>query len=352
MMNPLMLLMSGCFGGFGSGYGYGMSANTMGTMMDIWGIAGMQTAMQCGMPGALGGMYSAGYAPAAGGRTYQTAPSQDNSSAALKQQMDAAYDEYEKYINLCSKIAEYEADTTTKAEDLTKAVSDAEINVLNKDKDLGRLLSELKTLQDNPLLDVKKKSKLTPAQQLELNNLNKAIQDKQAEIQNTEADKLEAQKKLEEAKQNLDAFNIAKSEDKKLRDEIFAKKEQVYKLYTELSAAYASALARERSEEAVVHDRAADARESGKWWDRTVLNPTNWFNKKGGFWGETTDNADVAKCLRKLKKSGRSEALAYAVQESLITVTNGVASTTHSELQGLVDLYNGKDPVAADPLNS
>ena len=100
-------------------------------------------------------------------------------------------------------------------------------------------------------------------------------------------------------KQNLDAFNIAKSEDKKLRDEIFAKKEQVYKLYTELSAAYASALARERSEEAVVHDRAADARESGKWWDRTVLNPTNWFNKKGGFWGETTDNADVAKCLRK-----------------------------------------------------
>ena len=348
-MIPFMNLMSGCFGGYGS---FGMSPGTMGTMMNIWSIAGLQTAMQCGMPGIFGSM---GVTPYTNNQRVTTnVPLENQSAAALKTQMDAAYAEYEQYINLCSKISEYEADTTTKAADLKAAVTNAEQNLLNKDKDLSRLLSELKNLQGNPLLDVKNKSKLTLEQQTELNNLNVQIQAKQKEIKDAEAEKAAAQKALEKAKQNLDAFNIAKSEDKKLKEEIFAKKEEAYKRYTELSKAYTSALAREASQEAVIQDRAADSREAGKWWNRTVINPENWFNKKGGLWGadKSTPDANIAKCLRKLKKDGRAEALKYAQEQGLITFTDGVASTKYSELQGLVNLYNGKDEIAPDPLAS
>ena len=352
-MFPLTML----FNGFGIGGGY----NNCGLPAEfgaMFASASMNAAMQCGMPfgifGQMGGVNTATqpYVNTQGGGAATAGTVQGQSAAELKTQMDAAYADYETYINLCSKISEYEADTKTTAAELSAAVADAEKNVLAKDKTLSGLLNELHTLQSNSLLEVKDKSKLTQQQLAELNNLNQQIQTKQKEIKQAEQEKADAQKAVEEAKQNLDAYNIAKAEDTKIKEEVFAKKEAAYKKYTELSAAYTSAQAREASATAAAQDRAADSRESGKWWDRTVLNPTNWFNKKGAFWGKTTDNADVAKCLRKLKKSGRGEALAYAQKEGLITITNGVASTTHSELQGLVELYNGKDPVAADPLNS
>ena len=351
-MNPLMMLMSGCFGGYGGGYNCGLPPE-FGAM---FASASMNAAAQCGMFGIFGNMTTntatPPYTNESNRTTHTQTTTQGQTTAEIKPQMDAAYAEYEKYINLCSKISEYEADTKTTAAELQGAVTKAEQNVLTADRKLSGLLGELKTLQSNPLLSIKNKSELTLEQQAELNNINQQIQNKQAEIKNAEREKAEAQKAVEEAKQNLDAFNIAKAKDEKIKEEVFAKKEAAYQKYTELSAAYTAAQSREASAAAVAHDRAADSRESGKWWNRTVLNPENWFNKKVGLWGDdkSTPDANIAKCLRKLKKSGRSDALLYAQEHGLITFNNGVAETKYSELQGLVDLYNGRDEVAQDPL--
>lgn len=346
-MNPLMMLMSGCFGNYGGSYtscGAGMPWNTLG---NIWTIAGIQTAMQCGtmgFGGIVGGanVYGAGAVAQTSAGNYSTA---SESPATLKAQMDQAYNDYSRYVELCSKAEAYMTDTTTQRETLATNVVNADKNVLSADDNLLKLQQELASLKSNPLLDVKNKSKLSQDQLEQLNQLNAQIQAKQAEIKQAEEAKTKAEQELEKAKIELDAFDIAADETKEKYNEIVDKKNKAYTTYRELADRYLSLLSKSNSADSVEHDRAADSREAGKWWDRTVVNPENWFNKKGGLWGadKSTPDANIAKCLRKLKKSGREDALAYGIEQGLITMNNGVAETKYSELEGLVQLYNGRD---------
>ncbi len=346
-MNPLMMLMSGCFGNICGGYtscGAGMPWNTLG---NIWTIAGMQTAMQCGTMG-FGGIFSGGNVYGAGAvaqtstGNYSTA---SESPATLKAQMEQAEIDYNRFVELCSKAEGYMNNTTITRESLAAKVVSADKNIVSANDNLLKLQQELATLKNNPLLSVKNKSKLSQDQLNELNQLNAQIQAKQAEIKQAEEAKTKAEQELENAKIELDAFDIAADETKEKYNEIVDKKNKAYTTYRELADKYLSLLSKSNSAESVEHDRAADSRESGKWWDRTVVNPENWFNKKGGLWGEdkSTPDANIAKCLRKLKKSGRDEALAYGIEQGLITMNNGVAETKYSELEGLVQLYNGRD---------
>ena len=346
-MNPLMMLMSGCFGNYGGSYtscGAGMPWNTLG---NIWTIAGMQTAMQCGtmgFGGVVGGGNVYGGGSVAQTRTGNYSNASDN-TATIKAQMDQAYNDYNRYVELCSKAESYMSDNTTVRETLTANVSTADRNIVSANDNLLNLQKELASLKSNPLLDVKNKSKLSQDQQNQLNQLNAQIQAKQAEIKKAEEAKVKAEKDLEKAKVELDAFDIAADETKEKYNKIVENKNQAYTTYRELTDQYLSVISKSNSEASVEHDRAADSREAGKWWDRTVVNPENWFNKKGGLWGadKSTPDANIAKCLRKLKKSGRDDALAYAVEQGLVTMNNGIAETKYSELAGLVQLYNGRD---------
>ncbi len=332
-MNPLMFLMSGCFGGYNT---CGMSPGTMSTLSNIWGIAGMQSAMQCGLPfggiGTVGGLSTATppYKAAQNSKTNEEA----FTSAELKVQMEEAEADFNKLNSLCQKVNEYKNDTETKRADL-------ETNVANAYKSIQTANENLKNTQEQ-LAVLNKQQPLDKA----------AIQDLQAKVKAYETEKKQAEEALDKARTELDAFTMAQEENEEEYNKLLEKREAAYSKYKELSDAYLNALTKENNAQNVINDRADDKDQSGKWWNRTVLNPENWFNKKVGLWGDdkSTPDANIAKCLRLLNKKGRSEALAYAQEQGLITVSNGQAKTEYSELQGLVNLYNGRDPVAQDPL--
>ncbi len=336
-MNPLMMLMSGCFG---SGYSsYGMSADTMNTFNNIWATTSWMTAIQCGMPGMLGTMGGIGstttttetsnchQSQCCTGTVSQS--TEGLSSAELKVQQDAAEKEYNTLSQLCTKVEEYKNDKEATETSLSATVVAKRKALIQEQEELDRWNKDPDTNKE-------------------------AIRTSQSKVKN-------AEKELQNAEIAYDAFILAQKEKEAEYQKVLAQREAAYAKYNQLSTAYLNALNKENMAQNVVNDRADDKKVTGKWWNRTALNPTNWFNKKGTFWGETTNNANIAKCLRILQKSGRSEALLYAYKHGLIKFevdpnTNKrvakLVNVNDTELQGLVDLYNGKDKVAPDPLDN
>lgn len=307
-MNPLMFLM----GGFGSNQCGSFNLNR------IWGQAAMNTMMSQGSFGnfgIFGGGFNYATQPYVPQQQAQQAPA---APQVTQEQVNAAYDNYNNLVALCTKTEQYKNDSQTQRDTLVNNKATAEKAVLACDSKIAKLSGELIQLQNN-------KASATE------------IQAKQAEIKQAQQEKAEAQKNVERAKVEIDAFDLAQAGQEAKYEEVKAQKEAAYKEFQQLSTQRANQLAEARRAQEAQENIAEDKEASGSWWGRSKLNPKNWTNLN--FKGETDGSANVAKCLRILHNKGRAEAIKYATEQGLIKPTgDGNYSTEHNELKDLIAL--------------
>ena len=333
-MNILSMMFGGCYNN------YGCCDNTSNIYSRLAFNAMMQAKFSVGglwggVPGFGGGFSPVLYAGHVGG-------GEPKAPVVTKEQVQAAHKEFEEALALLNKVTAYKDDKMTKQTDLEAAKTKAQTNLAKNQADIIKLNNEL-----TPLLE-----QLTAKQQqvdnnrdkkADLNNVHneiQALQDKirakKAEIEAEEAKTEEFQKAYDEADLNLAAYICAKKADAEKMEQLTAAKDAAFENYTRLNNEYSAALAQEAAANAKRQDRAHDKESSGRWWDRTLINPNNWRNKYKG-----NHDAHIAKCLRTLKNKGRAEALKYAQEKGLITINGNTATTMHDELKKLCDLYTG-----------
>jgi len=335
-MNLLSMMFGGCCNSYGCG----------GDISGIYSRLAFNAMMQAnfsvgglwgGVPGFGGGYSPMLYAGKVGGG--EAAPT------VTKDQVQAAYKEFNESLDLLKKVEQYKNDTTTKQTDLETAKTTAQTNLAQNQADIIKLNNEL-----TPLLE-----QLNAKQQQVDNNRDKkadlntvhneiqALQDqirvKKAEIEREEAKTEVLQKAYDTADLNLAAYLCAKKADAAKMEQLTAAKDAAFDNYTKLNNEYNAVLAEQAAANAKRQDRAHDKETSGRWWDRTWANPKNWTNLN--FKGHKDASASIAKCLRKLNTAGRDAALKYAQQKGLITINGNTATTKHKELKELCNLYTG-----------
>ncbi len=307
-MNPLMFLM----GGFGSNQCGSFNLNR------IWGQAAMNTMMSQGSFGnfgIFGGGFNYATQPYVPQQQAQQAPA---APQVTQEQVNAAYDNYNNLVALCTKTEQYKNDSQTKRENLVATKEAAELTLNSYESVHAQKLKELLDAQNNN----------APAAQ---------IQQLQRDVKIAEEQKNEKQKEVERAKVEIDAFDLAQAGQEAKYEEVKAQKEAAYKEFQQLSTQRANQLAEARRAQEAQENIAEDKEASGSWWGRSKLNPKNWTNLN--FKGETDGSANVAKCLRILHNKGRAEAIKYATEQGLIKPTgDGNYSTEHNELKDLIAL--------------
>lgn len=287
---------------------------------DILRNAAMQVGMQ-NMMGGIGnvfggGGYGYGVQPYA-----QVAPAQqaqDTTPKITKEQVDLAYDNYNNLVQLCLKAEAYKNNSEAKLETLEANKATAEKGVLAKDQELASLNGQL----------LQAKANKAPQNQID------ALE---AKIKQIEKERVEAQKEVERAKVEIDAFQLAQEGNEEKLKQVIAQKDEAYKQFQAISQQYTQQQAEERAVQEAAENRQEDKEAAGSWWGRSKCNPKNWTNMN--FKGEADSSANIAKCLRILNGKGRAEAIEYALKHNLITKTgDNQYETTHKELQELVEL--------------
>ena len=307
-MNPLMFLM----GGMGSGNCGSLNLNR------IWASA----AMQAGMANMVGGIFDGGYGNYATQPYVQQAPVQqhvEQKPQITKEQVDLAYNNYNNLVQLCAKAEGYKNNADAKIESLQANKDAADKGVLKVDQELATLNGKLIELRAGQ----------APAEQ---------IKEVEEQIKAKEKERVEAQKEVERAKVEIDAFALAQKGKEEELAKIVAQKDKAYQEFQAISQQYTQQVAEARQAQEAIENRQEDKAAAGSKWGRSVLNPQNWTNLN--FKGEQDDSANIAKCLRKLAgKGGREEALKYALEHNLVTKDkDGNYQTEHPELKEMINL--------------